>query len=53
MTIGYDNSGRQTSVKATAGTTTLTDFTYSYQKNGADTDLRQSMTEPSGTTSYT
>jgi RHS repeat-associated protein len=53
MTTGYDDAGRQTSVKATVGTTTLSSFTYSYQKNGADTDLRQSMTDPSGTTSYT
>jgi len=53
MTIGYDHSGRQTSVTATAGTATLSSFTYSYQKNSADTALRQSMTDLSGTTSYT
>jgi hypothetical protein len=39
-------------VKATANTTTLSSFTYNYQKSGADTDLRQSMTDPTGTTSY-
>ena len=53
MTTGYDDTGRLTSVKAIAGATTLSSFTYSYQKNGADTMLRQSMTEPAGTTSYT
>lgn len=53
MTVGYDDSGRQTSVKAMAGTSTLSNVTYNYQKNGADTSLRQSMTEPAGTTSYT
>jgi RHS repeat-associated protein len=53
MTTGYDDAGRLTSVKATVGATTLGSFTYSYQKNGADTLLRQSVTDPSGTTSYT
>jgi len=53
MTTGYDDAGRTTSVKATVGATTLSSFTYSYQKNGADTALRQSMTDPAGTTSYT
>jgi RHS repeat-associated protein len=53
MTTGYDDAGRQTSVKATVGATTLSSFTYSYQKNGADTGLRQSVTDPAGTTSYT
>jgi RHS repeat-associated protein len=53
MTTGYDDAGKLTSVRATVGTTTLSSFTYSYQKNGADTALRQSMTDPSGTTSYT
>ncbi len=53
MTTGYDDAGRQTSVKAAVGTTTLSSFTYSYTKNGADTMLRQSMTDPAGTTSYT
>jgi RHS repeat-associated protein len=53
MTTGYDDAGRQTSVKATVGATTLSSFTYGYQKNGVDTALRQSMTDPSGTTSYT
>jgi RHS repeat-associated protein len=53
MTTGYDDAGKLTSVKATVGATTLSSFTYSYQKNGADTALRQSMTDPAGTTSYT
>jgi RHS repeat-associated protein len=53
MTTGYDDAGRLTSVKATVGTTTLSSFTYSYQKNGVDTAMRQSMTDPSGTTNYT
>ncbi len=52
MTTGYDDAGRQTSVKATVGATTLSSFTYSYQKNGVDTALRQSMIDLSGTTSY-
>jgi RHS repeat-associated protein len=53
MTSGYDDAGRQTSIKATVGATTLSSFTYSYTKNGADTMLRQSMTDLSGTTAYT
>ena len=52
MTTGYDDAGRLASIKATVGTSTLSSFIYSYTKNGVDTALRQSMTEPSGTTSY-
>jgi hypothetical protein len=49
--LTYDDSGRQKTIKATAGTTTLTNFSYDYTNNGADTGLRQSMTDLSGATS--
>jgi RHS repeat-associated protein len=52
VTMSYDDSGRQKTAKAVAGTTTLTDFSYSYTKNGADTALRQSMTDAGATTNY-
>jgi len=50
----YDKSGRQTSIVATNDSTSakLTSFTYDYSKNGVDTTLRQSVTDLSGTTSY-
>jgi RHS repeat-associated protein len=42
-TIGYDNAGRQTSIKATKGTTVLTDYTASYATSaGNDVDLKVS-----------
>ena len=51
----YDKSGRQTSIVATNDSTAakLSSFTYDYTKAGADSGLRHSMTDPSGTTSYT
>ena len=52
VTLTYDDSGRQKTIKAVAGTSTLTDVSYSYTKNGADTGLRQTMTDPSGTVTY-
>ncbi|HWG98468.1 MAG TPA: RHS repeat-associated core domain-containing protein [Pilimelia sp.] len=50
----YDKSGRQTSIVATNDATgaKLSSFTYDYTKNGADTALRQSATDLSGTTTY-
>ncbi len=50
----YDKSGRQTSVVATNDSTAakLSSFTYSYTKNGVDTALKQSVTDLSGTTTY-
>ena len=50
----YDKSGRQTSIIATNDSTAaqLSKNTYSYTKNGADTALRQTMTDLSGTTTY-
>jgi RHS repeat-associated protein len=50
----YDKSGRQTSIVATNDSTKakLTSFTYDYTKSGKDTALRQSVTDLSGTTSY-
>lgn len=50
----YDKSGRQTSIVATNDSTAakLTSFTYDYTKSGVDTGLRQSMTDLSGTTTY-
>lgn len=56
VTIGYDNSGRETSVvaKRPSGTTFLS-RSYVYTTGGStDTDLRQSVTDQAGTTtSYT
>jgi RHS repeat-associated protein len=50
----YDRSGRQTLVEARNDATAarLSSFSYSYTRNGADTSLRQSMTDLSGTTTY-
>lgn len=52
VNLTYDDSGRQKTIKATAGTTTLTDYIYSYSKNGVDTALRQSVTDSGVTTTY-
>jgi RHS repeat-associated protein len=51
----YDNSGRQTLVEAKNDATgaRLSSFGYSYTRSGADTSLRQSMTDLTGTTTYT
>ncbi|MEU4618519.1 RHS repeat-associated core domain-containing protein [Actinoplanes sp. NPDC023801] len=51
----YDKSGRQTSIVATNDGTgaKLSSFTYDYTKGGADSGLRHSMTDLSGTTTYT
>ncbi|MEU4427180.1 RHS repeat-associated core domain-containing protein [Actinoplanes sp. NPDC024001] len=55
VAMKYDKSGRQTSIIATNDATgaKLTSFTYDYTKAGADSALRHSMTDLSGTTSYT
>ncbi|MCA1843039.1 MAG: hypothetical protein LC792_07570, partial [Actinobacteria bacterium] len=55
QTIAYDNSGRQTRIRATnAGGGVLSDFSYSYANpsTGADTGLRQRVIDLSGTTTY-
>ncbi len=54
QTIAYDASGRQTRISARGpGGATLTDFAYAYRSPaGADSNLRSSVTEPSGTTTY-
>ncbi|WP_436521562.1 RHS repeat-associated core domain-containing protein [Actinoplanes sp. HUAS TT8] len=50
----YDKAGRQTSITATNDATAakLTSFSYVYAKSGADTALRQSVTDLTGTTTY-
>ncbi|GAA2864708.1 hypothetical protein Acy02nite_14240 [Actinoplanes cyaneus] len=50
----YDKSGRQTSIVATNDSSgaKLSSFSYDYTKNGVDTALRQSVTDLSGTTTY-
>lgn len=50
--ITYDDSGRQKSIKATSNGSTLSTFSYDYTKVGADTALRQSVTDSTGTTTY-
>lgn len=52
MDITYDESGRQKSIKATGAGGTLSSFAYDYTKGGADTALRQSVTDTAGTTTY-
>jgi YD repeat-containing protein len=45
-TIGYDQAGRETSIKATKGTTTLTNYTATYTNTaGQDTELLQKETD--------
>jgi RHS repeat-associated protein len=46
-TIGYDRAGRETSIKAVKGTTTLTNFTGSYV-NGSGNDTALLQTESDG-----
>ncbi len=41
----YDASGRLTSIEGTKGTSVLTRFAYTYSRSGADTGLRQSVTD--------
>lgn len=55
IAVGYDHSGRETSVVAkNSASTTLASRSYSYLGGAADTDLRQSATDQAGTTtSYT
>ena len=55
QTTGYDAAGRQTSVRfATTAGTTLVNVSYSYTRpGGGDSDLMQSKTDATGTTSYT
>ncbi|MFI5934130.1 RHS repeat-associated core domain-containing protein [Actinoplanes sp. NPDC051494] len=50
----YDKAGRQTSITATNDATSakLSSFTYNYTNGNADTALKQSATDLSGTTSY-
>ncbi|GAB7051442.1 RHS repeat-associated core domain-containing protein [Catenuloplanes indicus] len=50
----YDKSGRQTSITSTDDSSgaKITSFTYSYAKSGADSGLRQSVTDLTGTTGY-
>jgi RHS repeat-associated protein len=43
-TIGYDQSGRETSIKATKGSAVLTNYTGTYESAGKDTELLQSET---------
>jgi YD repeat-containing protein len=51
--VAYDDSARLTAIAGTRGTTTLTRFAYSYQRAGADTALRQSVTDKANaTTAY-
>lgn len=54
ITNAFDNAGRETSIAAkNTASTTLASRTYNYVKAGADTDLRQSITDQTGsTTSY-
>ncbi|MDP9389702.1 MAG: DNRLRE domain-containing protein [Actinomycetota bacterium] len=52
MKMTYDRAGNLGSIIATKGTTTLSSFSYTYAVGTTDTELRRSMTTPSGTTSY-
>lgn len=57
MTLTYDKAGHETEIKATQGSTTLTDFQYTYTKPGTTTpltDLRYSVKDvANNTTTYT
>lgn len=61
MTATYEDGGaggsgpnRLKRIKAVKGTTTISDFSYSYSNSSGDTALRQSVTDKSGaTTTYT
>ena len=51
VTLGYDNSGRQTSIVAkNSGGTVLDSFAYTYVKGANDTDLRQTIKDAQGDT---
>ncbi|MFL5781162.1 MAG: DNRLRE domain-containing protein [Thermoleophilaceae bacterium] len=48
---GNSGPNRLKEIKAVKGATTITDFTYAYNKGTSDTGLRQSVTDKNGTTS--
>lgn len=52
MKMTYDGAGALSSIVGTKGATTLSSFAYTYAVGTKDTQLRRSVTTPSGTTSY-
>jgi RHS repeat-associated protein len=50
--VSYDRSGRVTRVHTTRSGTVVNTVSYSYARAGADTGLRQAMTDAAGTTTY-